>query len=271
MDERRLRLSPIEPKQKHHDTCLMPCFVYIFSREEAQNVISLVNSVCPLPRHLRHLKRVRNLEKTRPSSESKVLQILLMPTEGLSLDEFLEVYTELESLDSTLIREELVPARMANTRREWEEQHRMWPQSFHHHMHEKRRKAEHELIETLFNKLDTSRNSLVLIDPETEDIILEVERFCKCHNTFVLEHDVMRLIKCKALLPANGMDDYLCRDLVAILPEEPCLMCAMSLTHSRVRAIVLYKRASEDGPYTTHGLHRLVGLNHHYGVYHLSS
>ena len=42
-----------------------------------------------------------------------------------------------------------VPARMAATRKEWEVQHKEWPQSFHHHMHEKRKLQEQELVASI--------------------------------------------------------------------------------------------------------------------------
>ena len=51
-------------------------------------------------------------------------------------------------------------------------------------------------------------------------------------------------------------------------------MCAMSLTHSRIRAVVLMDNDNEGmnvksncGPYRRWGLHEMSGLNHHYPVY----
>lgn len=215
-----------------------------------------------------------------------------MPTEGLSLVDFLTVYPEL-LMDNLLKENEFeivdVPARMAGTRKEWEIQHKEWPQSFHHHMHEKRKLQELELISNIQIHDDKRRScGLRLVDPVGDKTICRIETIndvtdldpsesVGCDSPNVLVHPVMRLIKTKAALPPASPDDYLCTGLVAVLPEEPCLMCAMSLTHSRIRAVLLVDNQngcsggtstkSHRGPYRTWGLHEMSGLNHHYPVY----
>jgi tRNA(Arg) A34 adenosine deaminase TadA len=284
---------------------MLPFYVYKFVQSQAQQVIELINASCSLPSHLRHLKRIRALKgrsrlRGEPEEEGeRHLQILVMPTEGLSLVDFLSVYPEL-LMDNILKMDGFeivsVPARMAGTRKEWEAQHKEWPQSFHHHMHEKRKLQELELMSNIDTHDKEHSNELRLVDPVSNKLICRVETEIKdprqamspdsphigsCDSPNVLIHPVMRLIKAKAALLPASPDDYLCTGLVALLPEEPCLMCAMSLTHSRIRTVLLAKDRDDcnsgsnaklsHGPYRTWGLHEMSGLNHHYPVYEMLS
>ena len=225
---------------------MLPFYVYRFTQSHAQQVIELINSVCPQPSHLRHLKRIRGLNGRTRLKEApdggeegeRHLQILVMPTEGLSLADFLSVYPEL--LMSSILRKDgfeivNVPARMASTRKEWESQHKEWPQSFHHHMHEKRKLQELELMSNIddintdgLRLVDLVRNKLICkVEGINSTVDLDPQCTTSCDPSNVLIHPVMRLIKAKAALSPASPDDYLCTGLVAVLPEEPCLMCAM--------------------------------------------
>lgn len=281
---------------------MLPFYVYKFIQSHAQQVIELINTACSLPGHLRHLKRIRSLNgRSRLKGEQgeegeRYLQILVMPTEGLSLADFLSVYPEL--LTDNILKKEgfevvSVPARMAGTRKEWEAQHREWPQSFHHHMHEKRKLQELELMANIdISDYGQGIDELRLVDPVSNKLICHVETTTNttdldsssgagCDSPNVLIHPAMRLIKAKASLSPASPDDYLCTGLVAVLWEEPCLMCAMSLTHSRIRAVLLAKDRDNCNngpniklshrPYRTWGLHEMSGLNHHYPVYEMLS
>lgn len=60
---------------------------------------------------------------------------------------------------------------------------------------------------------------------------------------------------------------YLCIGYDVYLTEEPCMMCAMALVHSRVRT-VFYQRSVANGALGTMcKLHTVKALNHHYDVY----
>lgn len=73
-------------------------------------------------------------------------------------------------------------------------------------------------------------------------------------------------------------DDYLCTNYDCYLSQDPCIMCAMALVHSRVKRVFIFnqppnQRAQEcdDEAYQLHKLHILPNLNHKYEVWKLSS
>ena len=143
-------------------------------------------------------------------------------------------------------------------------------------MHEKRKLQEQTLISNIDICDDDLGTKLGLVDPVRNVLVCGVD-VGDCDSRDVLLHPVIRLIKMKAALPPASPDDYLCTGLVAMLPREPCLMCAMSLTHSRIRAVLLTNDRDEEsigsssGPYRRWGLHEMGGLNHHYPVYEAAS
>ncbi|XP_050324292.1 probable inactive tRNA-specific adenosine deaminase-like protein 3 [Bactrocera neohumeralis] len=60
---------------------------------------------------------------------------------------------------------------------------------------------------------------------------------------------------------------YLCTGYDLYLSQEPCLMCAMALVHSRVRR-VYFEKCSDNGALVTRlKLHAVKELNHHYEVF----
>ncbi|XP_017467455.1 PREDICTED: probable inactive tRNA-specific adenosine deaminase-like protein 3 [Rhagoletis zephyria] len=60
---------------------------------------------------------------------------------------------------------------------------------------------------------------------------------------------------------------YLCTGYDVYLSQEPCLMCAMALVHSRVRRIYFDKRSTNGALVTRLKLHSVKELNHHYEVF----
>lgn len=63
---------------------------------------------------------------------------------------------------------------------------------------------------------------------------------------------------------------YLCTGWDCYLVREPCVMCAMALTHSRVRRVAFSlgdaARGALGGKMSLHGLQ---SLNHHFQVFHI--
>lgn len=60
---------------------------------------------------------------------------------------------------------------------------------------------------------------------------------------------------------------YLCTGYDVYLTDEPCIMCAMALVHSRARRIFFHKSNVNGALKTLTKLHTIKALNHHYEVY----
>lgn len=60
---------------------------------------------------------------------------------------------------------------------------------------------------------------------------------------------------------------YLCTGYDVYLTDEPCIMCAMALVHSRARRIFFHKSNVKGALKTLTKLHTIKALNHHYEVY----
>lgn len=82
-------------------------------------------------------------------------------------------------------------------------------------------------------------------------------------------------IKCGAIeqnttLNLNNLEKYgpyLCTGYDLYLIQEPCLMCAMALVHSRARRVYFEKRSNNGALVTRLKLHAIRELNHHYEVF----
>ncbi|KXJ82656.1 hypothetical protein RP20_CCG012461 [Aedes albopictus] len=60
---------------------------------------------------------------------------------------------------------------------------------------------------------------------------------------------------------------YLCTGYDVYLTHEPCIMCAMALTHSRVRRVFYHSNTAKGGLGSITKVHCAKGLNHHYEVF----
>lgn len=78
------------------------------------------------------------------------------------------------------------------------------------------------------------------------------------------------MLQTNDLSPVDNLSKYgpyLCTGYDVYLTDEPCIMCAMALVHSRVRRIFFNKSNSNGALKTLTKLHAIKPLNHHYEVY----
>ncbi|GAB1607341.1 probable inactive tRNA-specific adenosine deaminase-like protein 3 [Argonauta hians] len=133
----------------------------------------------------------------------------------------------------------------------------------------------------------------VIVDPASDTVIAAAYDLCSQSN-HSLKHAVMVCIDLVARSQGGGvwkpqglveysstgshfnitgenlkMDSqpYLCTDYDLYVTQEPCVMCAMALIHSRINR-VFYGVPSPDGALgSRYKLHTQKNLNHHYQVF----
>lgn len=64
---------------------------------------------------------------------------------------------------------------------------------------------------------------------------------------------------------------YLCTGYDVYLLREPCIMCSMALTHSRIRTIFFHQTQSTGAICTLTKLQSVNALNHHFQVFHITA
>ena len=152
-------------------------------------------------------------------------------------------------------------------------------------------------IEECFNQIKLKKHSKscsemsVLITKNKRSIIVSKTTFyhdsddaeCRLHNP--LEHPVLKAIEevsekhriakespeeCDPELK-HYENDYLCTNYECFLTQDPCIMCAMALVHSRIKTVFIRDANSFGGccdkAFQTHCLHILPNLNHHFEVF----
>lgn len=99
-----------------------------------------------------------------------------------------------------------------------------------------------------------------------ENIICDEPR-----NSYPFEHFVLNCLsgrKKNMRIIRDGKVPYLLSGCVAILLHEPCAMCSMALLHSRIDAVIYFRRNNFAGALGSKCyLHSLNSLNHRFPVY----
>jgi tRNA-specific adenosine deaminase 3 len=214
------------------------------NKKETFKYIREYSEKYPLPRHL---KRVKKLD------DSEHLLILVKPLSSFEVEEGYETVK--------------VPWDEPLTRVQWEECNQIWPCDFFHSATEKQNHLHHQRIHSLLLSPTSIAEFTVPLVFYKDKLIIqysstyaeESERDCRRHCAF-------RLIEYVA---QQGVTDYLLTDCVVLLPQEPCLACAMALLHSRVETLVFHKNTSIGALASSCKLMQLPGLNHYYKTYYV--
>jgi tRNA(Arg) A34 adenosine deaminase TadA len=102
----------------------------------------------------------------------------------------------------------------------------------------------------------TSTNTAVLSDPKISKVI---------QFTSNRKHLVMQLINDHAKTAET--DQYYLTGLDLYLQQEPCVMCAMALVHSRICRVFYKEYSISGGLGSRYNLHYEKSLNHHFNVW----
>lgn len=262
----------------------------------ASQTLQKLNFLHPLPPHLEHVKRIWRKSPTLNNQESSnregkqdpVLWLMLGPCEyHFTVKDWQRLLTK-DGLDTTplkIITFNLVPSRMPRTRQEytqWRESG-YWPTSFHEPRTELKAEAlELQRItilgETFLPQLVDSSHSVIIVDPRRPIQDAQVQSW-RVNETItsdsILDTPIMRAIELVAttqrhslVMAKDRMVPYLCTDCIIFCRQEPSLMEAMALVHSRAKAVIFMDPDPKRGSlYSVTRLQGIPGLNHYFSVY----
>ncbi|XP_029638209.1 probable inactive tRNA-specific adenosine deaminase-like protein 3 [Octopus sinensis] len=200
-----------------------------------------------------------------------------------------------------------VPVSAPHTRKQFEEASVYWPVHFHEdkriskllngNYFNKSQEASitrHMTKALEMAKVGKSNNEravgAVIVDPAC-DAVVAAAHDLRCQSGHFLKHAVMLCVDLVARSQGGGIwkpqgsmeylaisdvtgdntktdsQPYLCTGYDLYVTQEPCIMCAMALVHSRIRC-VFYGTSSPDGALgSRYKLHLQKNLNHHYEVF----
>jgi tRNA-specific adenosine deaminase 3 len=237
---------------------------------------------------LNHLKRIKNT--------AGVLQIILCELED-NIEDLTQVKEQFKfkGLGSVAIAQ--VPSTVPLTIKQSKTASEFWPVNFHpNNSIEKLFQhncgfSEGELVEIMKNVqlIKTDDPTCVIYDPVIKEVLVVATGLEKQYHP--LKHAAIRAIDAIAELhrgsqsqffiatgtpkvtatssiTRNRHQDYICTNLDVYLTQEPCLMCATALLHSRVEGIFYLNPNPTRGVLESNlKLHCLDKINHRFEVF----
>lgn len=260
--------------------------------KNVSNIISILDTQMPFPRCYSHVKRVKKMKIL----DNIELWVLVHIMESNDCEEQIKEWLKDQNILFSEISKFHVAKRPPKNRQEYELYKIAWPISFHeHHIEETNWKdlpESYRLKVLEFSKLCSVSERAILFNPETFDIIIDIEK--KQSESFhpIQDHISMQIINQLAInqkeerqsrkhhVLSDQIDDviydneqvvngpYLATGYDICLKYEPCIMCSMALLHSRIRRVFYIEpRSDRGGLGSIYTLHRHPSLNHHFSVY----
>jgi len=217
--------------------------------KRAKEIIQTLSQTLPLQKfNLGHLKRAKKL----PCPTH--LSIIIAPTE--EIDDFSEYDSMSDECDSCKrYSKVLVPNIPPYTKSQLSTWSKLWPcyliqPSIPPYIHTSDQIQE---IEPILSQIKP--NSSILFAPSKNYVIESGDGLDDWQHSTLMAIDKFKVER----------DEYLCTNALAILYEEPCVMCAMALVHSRIQRLYFcYK--TPNGAFTYHKLHER-SLNYMYKIF----
>lgn len=248
-----------------------------------------------MPEYLKHLKRVRPLQKGENNLmgtylPSDVLEILIA-VEGQEHRATIAEDLAFLKFVSTTSYCVAIPRQRPPNRELYEEARKFWPMNFHQGPQDAQDAISDEFSKTavkymkrvMYGELGASLSSkrtevdkgnVVVTDPSSDTILaewLDVNEvldnplntpIMQCIRTIANRNAGQKKTNSKAALESSP---YLCRGYDVYLEKEPDAMDAMALLHSRVGRVFFAGQA--NGVLGRVKLHTLNGINHRYRVF----
>ena len=190
------------------------------------------------------------------------------------------------------VREIKVPSTFPTDSRNWKQWGTYWPLGKPSpppspHLPENMTTNDVNHIKKYSTLVNNKEGNVAIVVTPNGKIISEAQggwggSYTKSHNdstTDPLDHCLTRLIQQVAKYDRESdlnakrtsSDQYLFTNYDIFTTEEPCVMCAMALVHSRVgRIFFLRKNTVFGGCGGVHSIHSCQQLNHHFEAYHVN-
>jgi tRNA-specific adenosine deaminase 3 len=273
------------------------------SPQDTANVLQRFAEEVPLNRYgLGHLKRVRRTKFVAAAEAGYVIEVLVCPEKDLCMTP--PGIQKLCERNSSIVE---VPKYEPVTKEEYEVWNRHWPSNFRPNQLDKERErgfSEEEKKQILYycNLVDADSQDCstimqrplgggIIVNPVNEQVVTSAGRIMKKlaaqHGSNALQHPLSDAVMLciegvaaavndfEAHIGAIEMqpvpeDQYLCTGLDLYLVDEPDIMDAMALVHSRIRRVFFTREDAARGALSSlYRLHCQRDLNHHYRVFHV--
>ncbi|KAI7688165.1 putative inactive tRNA-specific adenosine deaminase-like protein 3 [Sarcoptes scabiei] len=263
----------------------------VIEKKELTKIVQFLNENIPMKQlSLQHLKRI-------DSSRSNDNRVFICPVDEMTYSQ-LENFDPIErivdlidvKLKKFLLHQGLenlyiadVPISRPLTKNQFLKTSQLWPVCFHEDKYiadclngavfsPVRLENIHQLMDHTLSLLDNQMNGNC-------SAIITRRNVSEIHKRFKM-NPLEKSIGEQSQESTNDdqiyQNDYLCTDYECFLSQEPCLMCAMALIHSRIRRVFFYSSINSeisiscnDKAYSIHQLHFNSKLNHRHEVWQL--
>lgn len=260
--------------------------------KNVSSIISILDTQRPFPEYYSHVKRVKKV-KTLDDIE---LWVLVHIMESADREEQVKEWLTDQNILFSEISKFHVAKNPPKNRQEYELYKIAWPISFHERHSEetdwKDLPESYRLKVFEFFKMCSVSERAILFNPETFDIIIDIEKKQLESSHPIQDHISMQIVDRLAIsqreqrqsrkhhVLSDQIDDtiydyeqaitgsYLATGYDICLKYEPCIMCSMALLHSRIRRVFYMEpRLDRGGLGSIYTLHKHPSLNHHFSVY----
>ncbi|KAL4238225.1 adenosine deaminase [Mactra antiquata] len=273
------------------------------NKKRTSDLLRFLSTKYPLSEHP-HVKRVKSTKSTDNTTTVQV--VICEHSADLTCDVIKSTLTEFTDCIGC-IGVVKIPSTAPLTRKQYEVATQYWPVNFYENKiitqlltdsyfnYDDKEIIQQHMKEAIDMALIAKQKQMmpvgaVIVDPVTNRVIAKC--YDKRSGTHPLQHATMVCVDLVAKSQGAGMwnyttDDkfyncemkedeinndsksgpYLCTGYHLYITQEPCVMCAMALVHSRIQRVYYGSKHIEGALGSKYKIHVQDGLNHHYQVF----